>query len=253
MLLDETKLPAHAILSYHYEPVLRVGGDWFSVIESRDGTSLYVILGDVTGHGLAQGLVTTAMSGALNIVESMIHDFDAVTISRPSQIVTQLNNVVSRLAGKSNLRMTCVAAQIDFKNMKMSICNAGHTFPLLIRQNGGKVKTESLARNQQHMLGDDAFLGVRHIYSDAVYDFHEEDLLLLYTDGLTEAVDKDGKAFLRKFQRHLVKTTYARSVPQIKDDLLNLFRNHTGEVPVKDDICLLVIGKKPGEVAAKAS
>ncbi len=253
MLLDESKLPEHAALSYHYEPVLRVGGDWFSVIESRDGSSLYVILGDVTGHGLAQGLVTTAMSGALNIVESMIHDFDAVTISRPSQIVTQLNNVVSRLAGKSNLRMTCVAAQIDFKNMKLSICNAGHTFPLLIRQEGGRVKTESLAKNQQHMLGDDAFHGVRHVYTDATYDFHADDLLLLYTDGLTEALDKDGKAFLRKFQRHLVKTTETRSVPQVKDEVLKLFRSHTGDVQVKDDICLLVIGKKQGKDIAQAS
>lgn len=253
MLLDESKMPAHAVLSYHYEPVLRVGGDWFSVIESRDGSSLYVILGDVTGHGLAQGLVTTAMSGALNIVESMIHDYDAVTISRPCQIVTQLNNVVSRLAGKSNLRMTCVAAQIDFKNMKLSICNAGHTFPLLIHQKGGSARTESLAKNQQHMLGDDAFLGMTHVYTDAVYDFHEDDMLLLYTDGLTEAVDKDGKAFLRKFLRHIVKTTQVRSVPQIKDDLLKLFRTHTGEVPVKDDICLLIVGKKPGKTLAQAS
>lgn len=253
MLLDESKVPGHAALSYHYEPVLRVGGDWFSVIETRDGTSLYVILGDVTGHGLAQGLVTTAMSGALNIVESMIHDFDAVTISRPSQIVTQLNNVVSRLAGKSNLRMTCVAVHIDFKNMKMAICNAGHTFPLLIRQSGGQVKTESLAKNQQHMLGDDVFHGAQHSYTDAVYDFASEDLLLLYTDGLTEAVDKEGKAFLRKFQRHLVKTADARSVLEVKDDLLKLFRGHIGDVPVKDDICLLVIGKKPGKTLAQAS
>lgn len=253
MLLDETKLPRLAALSYHYEPVLRVGGDWFSVIESRDGTSLYVILGDVTGHGLAQGLVTTAMSGALSIVESMIHDFDAVTISRPSQIVTQLNNVVSRLAGKSNLRMTCVAAQIDFKHMRMTICNAGHTFPLLVRQDGGRVKAESLARNQQHMLGDDAFLEAGHQFSDATYEFHADDLLLLYTDGLTEAVDKEGRAFLRKFQRHLVKTSHARSVPEIKDDVLRLFRGHIGDEQVKDDICLLVIGKKPGLEVAKAS
>ncbi len=254
MLFDESKLPAHAVLSYHYEPVLRVGGDWFSIIESRDGSSVYVILGDVTGHGLAQGLITTAMSGALNIVESMIHDFDASSISRPSQIVTQLNNVVTRLAGKSNLRMTCVAAQIDFRNMQLNICNAGHTFPLLLRQHqADKVRVESLAKNQQHMLGDDNFSGERAVYSDAVYSFHEEDLLLFYTDGLTEAVDKDGKSFLRKFQRHVSKTVEARTVQQVKDDLLRLFRSHTGDVPVKDDICLLIVGKKPGKAVAKAS
>lgn len=246
MLLENSKAPLHAIVSYHYEPVLRVGGDWFSVIESKDGDGLFVLLGDVTGHGLAQGLMTTAMAGALSIIEAMIREFGASALSRPSEIITQLNAIVTRLAGKSNLRMTCVAAHIDFREMRLRVCNAGHTFPLVVHQPAGtKVKVESLAKNQQPMLGDDHPDKERGTFTDAEYDIRDDDLLVFYTDGLTEAVDKQGKSFFRSFHRHIARSEQARSVAEMRDDILSLFRRHTAGQPVKDDICLLVVGKKP--------
>jgi serine phosphatase RsbU (regulator of sigma subunit) len=245
MLLEEGRMPANAVISYHYETVLRVGGDWFSIIESRDGNSIYVILGDVTGHGLAQGLVTTAMSGALNIIESMIHDYELQTIDRPWQIVSHLDSVIRKIAGKSNLRMTCVAAKIDFRDNKLYICNAGHTFPIMVHQKDqAGVRVESLARNQQHILGEDHFITNNHTYSDAEYEFDDDDLLVFYTDGLIEAGDAEGKSFHRKFHRHFSKMSNPRNVQQLKDDVLHLFRMHTGSVTPKDDICLLVVGKR---------
>ena len=253
MLPDEARLPANAVVSYHYEPVLRVGGDWFSIIESRDGDSVFVILGDVTGHGLAQGLVTTAMAGAIQVVEAIIRDAGAEGVSKPSQIVTLLGQVISRIAGTSNLRMTCVAAQLDFKEAKLHICNAGHTFPLALHHGDGTAHVESLAKNQQHMLGEESFTGEPHVYSDATYELAADDILLFYTDGLTEALDKDGKAFNRKFQRHFSKSTNRRSVAQIRDELIELFRAHTGDVACKDDICVLVVGKKPDRALRVAS
>lgn len=253
MLLEEHRMPSNALIAYHYETVLRVGGDWFSVIESRDGNSLYIILGDVTGHGLAQGLVTTAMSGALNIIESMIRDYELSTINRPHQIVTHLDSVIRKIAGKSNLRMTCVAAKIDFKDHKIYICNAGHTFPIMVhQQKENRTRIESLARNQQHILGEDHFIVENHSYSDAEYDFNDDDLLVFYTDGLVEANDGEGKSFHRKFHRHFSRMENHHNVNQLKDDLLHLFRVHTGNITPKDDICLLVVGMRTKSAAKVA-
>ena len=247
MIIDEARLPAIATFAFHYEPVLRVGGDWFSVIESPDGSSVYLILGDVTGHGLAQGLITTAMAGAMTIIESMIHGVDHASTKRPAHIVSLLDSVMHRLVGKSNLRMTCVAAQLDFATMQLTICNAGHTFPLILRQTAGtKPRLEALAKNQQIMLGDaSANELAAHSYTDTTYDFGPDDVLLFYTDGLTEALDKDGRAFVRKFQRHISKVSTAQQVETLCQDVLELFSAHVQDVPVKDDICLVVVGKKP--------
>lgn len=256
MLPEESRLPASATVAYHYEPVLRVGGDWFSVIGTKDGSSLYVILGDVTGHGLAQGLVTTAMAGALQIIESSIRDFGGVNPYRPSQIVTELKKVINKIAGKSNLRMTCVAARIDFTDGKLFICNAGHTFPLRLHHpTDADVEAHSLARNQQVMLGEVDYDRPDHIYTDAEYAFSAGDLLLFYTDGLTEAVDKAGKPFVRKFQRHFTRKLDKRSAAQVKDSVMAMWREHIQDAPVKDDMCVLVVGKRPdaAEDVVKAS
>lgn len=246
MLPDASRAPQSADVSFHYEPVLRVGGDWFSCFESSGGNALYVILGDVTGHGLAQGLVTTAVSGAVDIVENLINTYDDHALNSPAQIVSLINNVIGRIAGKSNLRMTCVAVKIDFATNKLYVCNAGHTFPIMIRQNESKnAVVEPLVKKQQPMLGDEAALVRGHRYENAEYDFSEEARLLLYTDGLTEALDPHGRAFNRSLMRHFNGLTDINTVDGIRDRIVHLFQQHTFSVPVKDDICLIAVAKKP--------
>lgn len=245
LLLENSKLVGPADVSYHYEPVHRVGGDWFSIIESKDAQSLYVILGDVTGHGLAQGLVTTAMAGALSIVEAVIRSQSGKHLPAPSQLVGQLGDVVHRLAGKSHLGMTCVAARIDFQTGQLTVCNAGHTFPLLLRRREdgqASAKVESLVREQQRMLGD--LSPHATVYRDATYHFREQDLLIVYTDGLTDALDREGKAFRRLFHRFVSKQTDLPSPENLLQNLLTIFREHTAQTPVRDDVCVLVVGAK---------
>ena len=252
MLPDEARTPYYAIVAHHYEPVHRVGGDWFSVIESRDRKEIYALLGDVTGHGLAQGLVTTAVAGALQVLESLIQDFGSTSLVRPSQIITQLNNVISRIAGKSNLRMTCVAVKLDLENNRLSVCNAGHTFPVLIRRHNTESKAETLSRNQQYMLGEDVIRDQGFVFQDAEYELGANDILMLYTDGLTDALDKDGRAFTRKFYRFFSRLNHVGTPEQLKDDLMRLLRAHTSDIPVKDDICVLAISRKPRRDASVA-
>lgn len=252
MLPDDARIPQHVNVAYHYEPVLRVGGDWFSVIESRDKNEVYALLGDVTGHGLAQGLVTTAVAGGLQVLESLIQDFSSTALAKPSQIITQLNNVITRIAGKSNLRMTCVAVKLDLSQRRLYVCNAGHTFPVLIRRQGSQIKADTLTRNQQYMLGEESIREGGFAFTDTEYEMGDDDILLLYTDGLTEAADKEGRSFARKFSRFFNKLNQVGTPEQVKDDLINLLRLHTNNHPVKDDICILAITRKLREESSVA-
>ncbi|MEN9833915.1 MAG: Phosphoserine phosphatase [Pseudomonadota bacterium] len=255
MVFDYKSNPPHSVvIADHYEPVLRVGGDWFSIIESSDNRNVFVIMGDVTGHGLAQGLITTAMAGAMTLIEGLIRDQEAAKFMTPADIITHLATVMRKLLGKSTLRMTCVAAQINFEAGALAICNAGHTFPLLLRQSAGVgTKAEALSKLQQNMLGgDDRLDRPRHGYENATYEIGKSDLLVFYTDGLTEARSKDGRGFYRPFQRQFAKISSKRSSAALRDEILSQFRSHTSDVPVADDICLMVIGHRADGVEEAA-
>ena len=166
----------------------------------------------------------------------------------PSDIVNQLSEVVSKITGKSNLRMTLVAARLDLQENKILVTNAGHTFPLVLKNLGDKnINVGSLAKNQQHMLGEDSLRSKEVKYTDAEYDMDENDYLVFFTDGLTEALSKEGKAFNRKFLRHLSKSEAGKTVAQTLDNIMRTFETHTSDVPVNDDICVVVIGKKQVE------
>ena len=248
MVFDyRSKPPRSVVIADHYEPVLRVGGDWFSIIESERDDSVFVIMGDVTGHGLAQGLITTAMAGAMTLIESWIRDQTQATAISPAAVITHLNSVMQKLLGTSTMRMTCVAAQINYRQGWLKVCNAGHTFPLVLRQSAvSDSKVEALARQQQRMLGASPVeAALNHQYTDAQYAITEGDLLVFYTDGLTEARGKDGRSFHRPFQRHVSKINTVRTATDLRDEILAQFRTHTLDVPVQDDICLIVIGKRP--------
>jgi hypothetical protein len=172
----------------------------------------------------------------------------------PADIITHLATVMRKLLGKSTLRMTCVAAQINFEAGALAICNAGHTFPLLLRQSAGVgTKAEALSKLQQNMLGgDDRLDRPRHGYENATYEIGKSDLLVFYTDGLTEARSKDGRGFYRPFQRQFAKISSKRSSAALRDEILSQFRSHTSDVPVADDICLMVIGHRADGVEEAA-
>ena len=127
----------------YYKAVHQVGGDWYRVLPGADEETFYVIIGDVTGHGLAQGLIATAMVGAMAVIEDRITSTGTNNRGSsyqeqmaPHEIVDHLNNVMSRLSSDGSLCMTAFVARIDIGRSEITYCNAGHTFPLHLRTSG---------------------------------------------------------------------------------------------------------------------
>jgi serine phosphatase RsbU (regulator of sigma subunit)/HAMP domain-containing protein len=240
-------------VAYHYQPASRLGGDWFFMIEDTVRDKLYVVMGDVTGHGLAQGLVTTAVKGALDVLEMLIRSPAGSIVDGPAEIISFLERVVERVAGRSRLTMTCLAAEIDFGRQLLKICNAGHTFPILVRDVGGVNKADHLHKNQQPMLGQLADTAVSHAYVDVDYELQPGDLIVVYTDGLSEAKNLKSRIFGRFLMRALRKAHEYDSAADLRDEILQMFSYYTQGSHVEDDVCFLVVqvrGHDLGQVSA---
>jgi serine phosphatase RsbU (regulator of sigma subunit) len=245
LMADNVLVSRTARIAYHYQPASRLGGDWFFLIDDKQGESLYVIMGDVTGHGLAQGLVTTAVKGALDVIEHQMK-LGVRDVRGPAAIVQLLETVVSRVAGRSELSMTCLAAQIDFRAGELRICNAGHTFPILLRSVDGVNHPTHLHLNQQPMLGYRA-KGATPTYVESVYQLQPRDLLVVYTDGLTEAKNLKSQIFSRFLFRSLKQPRTYAAAEELKDEILAMFRYYTQSMRIEDDVCFLVVQMRPDD------
>jgi serine phosphatase RsbU (regulator of sigma subunit)/HAMP domain-containing protein len=243
-----TSSGVQADTAFHYEPVLRVGGDWTHVINDPSHDVIYVLMGDVTGHGIAQSMITTAVTGALEslkCLQSIAHGSSLV--DQPSQILGMIARVVEQVSGDTNLQMTCVAAKLDFRERKITIANAGHQYPVLLEPSrSGTMRARALTGGLLPILGMN--LSAKPPVADATFELKNGSRLVLFTDGLVDGRTSDGRTFHRQFTRCLGSIKTGQSSHSIRDAIVAAFRKHTAGGSVKDDVCLVVIGA-PGESA----
>ncbi len=238
--------------AFHYEPVLRVGGDWTHVINDPSHGVIYLLMGDVTGHGIAQSMITTAVTGALESLKCLqgINPVGAL-IDQPSQILAMIARVVEQVSGDTNLQMTCVAVKLDFHQGTITIANAGHQYPVLLEPTrSGTMRARALTGGLLPILGMN--LGMTNLgvmpgktgtsSTDSTFRLEPGSRLVLFTDGLMDGRSADGRTFHRQFTRCLSRIKNGETSASIRDGLVAAFRTHTAGGSVKDDVCLVVIG-----------
>ncbi len=214
------------LFAHSYRTANEVGGDYYDVKPLPDGR-VALVVGDASGHGMAAGLVMAIANATL---ETAL-DLDPA----PERALTLLNRTLCRTGTKRTF-MSVFYALLDPGTGELDYVCAGHPFPLL-RRDGGKVEE----------LGCGGFpLGMREplefVRRKVVLD--PGDLLLIYTDGLAEAVDPEGRQAFG-YER-IQNTLELGGTPQnVHDRILHGFDAHVGEEPIRDDLTLVVIARLP--------
>lgn len=166
-------LPSFDLFGW-YESAERTSGDFYDFVKVCDG-SLGVVVGDVTGHGIGPALITASAQASLRNMLRVVDD--------PGRALTMLNQDLSERSDEG-MFVTLFLALLSPDGMLRRV-NAGHAPPLLYRAAGGEV---------QELRGDGPALSM---IDDFQYRAGEPmslepgDVLLAFTDGLTEARSKD--------------------------------------------------------------
>ena len=242
MLLTTLPSSNEIDLSFLYMPMNKIGGDWFRVWRSPDSEHYYLMLGDVTGHGVGSGLVTTAVNGALQTLEYLVQEEKLNFELHPENIMDTLNHLLRSISGNSKLHMTCVVAKLSVTNNELSLCNAGHTFPLIVKNEDRTAQLTPLTKHQQPMLGEE--FSKEYQYKSARYSLVNGDYVLLYTDGLMEAQDNNRRAFSRSFVRMLKHLDNIDNADSFKTAIRDKLNQHCKGVGLNDDICLVIMKKE---------
>jgi serine phosphatase RsbU (regulator of sigma subunit) len=218
-------------LAGFFEPASTCGGDvWTWKHLSKDRVLL--LIGDVTGHGVPAALIAAVVLGAAELLPPDV---------TPAGALTLLNQAVYR-AGKGKLLMSCFVIVMDVASGELSYAGAGHPAPFVLRRLGDKVAVGSLvARGSQ--LGEAAFLPspVGHA------TIAPGDLLLLFSDGITECQDAAGELWgERRLRRAITRAAQAEhdagevSVGRFRGELARALGAFAGKAERSDDMTFVV-------------
>jgi len=207
-------------------PATEVGGDYYDYFQLGDGR-LAIVIGDVTGHGVASGLVLSGVRSSLNLLSD--------ELVRPAEVLDRLNRMLKRTSTPRML-MTLGVAVLDRSRGEVTVASAGHPPALLVKRRRGRVVE----------VGRGAFpLGAMETadYASETADLEPGDVLLLYSDGLVEAVDASGFEYgYPRLSEHLLREAAGRpSARAIRDAVLRDVWEHKGEVEQADDVTMVVI------------
>ena len=200
-----------------------VGGDFYSMIK-LPGRRACIIMGDVSGKGIEAASISSAVKTALSA-----YAWEGRT---PARMVATLNEF---LLGFSRVETfaTLFVGIVDLATSSLMYCSAGHPPAILVSAQSGEAE---LLDVQSGVVG--AFHDME--YKNGMVHLHEGDILLLYTDGTTEARSPEGAFFGETGLRDMIMN----EVPQGFDGLLNRFLStldrYTGR-RLDDDVAMVAL------------
>lgn len=205
-------------------PSRQVGGDYYDVVPIEDGSFL-VAIADVAGKGVPAALLSSMLQAAVRT--------QARSVPSVATILHNINELVYRSTAVHQFA-TFFLARVDSTGRWLTFCNAGHNWPMLVRENGEVVFLEK----------GGLLLGILEeiALEEDVVELRHGDRILFYTDGISEATNRDGELYgeerLAEFVKCLPHSLTARG---ITEHVLEEIERHLGPEEAQDDRTLVVL------------
>jgi len=222
--------PSAPIKSNHFEvtgyclPADQVGGDYFDYFY-RNEDHLDMIIADVSGHSIGPALFMVETRSAIRT--------QANGSGTPAETLKVLNNFLFEDLDRSDYFITLFYLQYNITNHQLSFANAGHPPPLLL---------SPFQSECRELDADGLILGVNKnvVFEEKTTTLSQGDLILLYTDGLTEAENADGEFFGLKRVNDILVQHALKSPQAIIEALLEQLKQFCRSESFNDDITLMI-------------
>ncbi len=164
---------------FYHRAAKLVGGDFFNAINLGD--KIIFIVADVMGHGIVSNYIVAIIKGAFEILARHIED--------PAEVLKEMNEYLYDEFDKMGIYSTAIVGIFDKNNLKLSLANAGHYFPIIISDDNKVISNQDGQRGLP--------LGIMEVstYKSKEYDLSSVKEICFFTDGILEMKDKDGKEF----------------------------------------------------------
>jgi len=211
-------------------PARQVSGDYFDYIKVDD-QRLGVAIADVSGKGVPASLI-------MAICRSVLRSQSADNPS-PADVLRKVNRQLYPDI-KEDMFISMAYVIFDQANNHVTLARAGHDAPLLYKRS---TQTVTPLKPRGMALGIDSGSVFDRLTVDFDVSLERDDCLVLYTDGVTEALDSEGYEFGIERTVQSVRASAMRGASAIVTRVIDDVRNFAGSQPQNDDITLIAIHK----------
>ena len=200
-----------------------VGGDYYGYVPMADG-SLGLAMADVSGHGVGAALYMATAKGAIQS--------EGRRILSPAELLSQTNEVLIGDFSGMDMFATSVFVRFYPGARRLAYANGGHNPPILLRRGGETLRLER---------GGPA-LGIlsRVRYLEESLALEEGDVLLVYTDGIVEARDRDRRFYGLDRLVEVASAGRGLAARVLRGRILEDLERHLGGAALRDDVTLVV-------------
>src|SRR5579862_3475766 len=209
-----------------YDSALAVGGDYYDAM-LLDGHKVCLSFGDVAGKGVPASLVMSRIS---SVVRSTLAHVDDV-----GEAVAAINNHMCSSAVEGRF-VTYILAVVDTQSHEMRLVIAGHMSPMIRKADG------TIEEFEEESVGIP--IGVLEDYPFDVLSrpIHPGETVLIYTDGVSEAMNPNGELYGEKRVREFLRKSKGNAA-EIGKSLLSDVRAHAAGRSQNDDITIMVFSR----------
>ena len=216
-------------------PALSVGGDYYDFIQLSP-TKILTVVADVSGKGMSAALYMSKIQGMVQLAAYMYNS--------PKEMLKHINRRIFEGIDRKSF-ITMILALIDTKKKEVRLCRAGHNKAMIVAN--GKVR---------FLQGAGIALGLERgpVFEDQLEEVRiplkSDTLFLLYTDGITEAMNEQKQELGEKPVAALLKQMRTAPAEKIEQAILQTVETFRGSAEQHDDVTLVVI-KNTGRVNKK--
>ncbi len=215
-------------LAAKFQPARQVAGDFYDAFEMQNGARLAVVIGDVADKGVGAALF-------MALFRSLLRAFAEHSAAPLSEVVSFANDYIARTHDRANMFATIFFAALDPHTGDLEYINAGHNPPLIVRD----------ARVRAQLTRTGAAVGMFQGVTFRVETTRLErgDILLAYTDGVTDAPNARGKDFSDERLLALAQARYATASAMLTAIGAALHQHTEGAEPF-DDVTMLAVRRE---------
>jgi sigma-B regulation protein RsbU (phosphoserine phosphatase) len=221
------RLPAVPGLDYcgHCRPAREVGGDYYDFLELPDGR-LGIAIGDVSGKGVGAALMMASLEASLRALASVVRD--------PADLLGRVNKLVCQ-ASTANRFATLFYAEYHPATRRLTYVNAGHNAPIVLRRSGGICEVLRLE------TGGPVIGLLSHPYQRGEFSHEAGDLVVLFTDGISESMNIRDEEWGEERLIDIAKTCHGVSAVEGTSRIMAAAQAFAGGAAQHDDMTLVVL------------